>query len=1106
MSELTGQPANSTAKKQELLALLLKKKGINLPPMRAIPQRMKNGPCPLSFAQQRLWFMDQLEPGNPVYNMPAAVRLLGCLDESALRRALSEIIRRHETLCTTFKTENGSPIQVIGQPDTAHLPLVDLHDLKEREREAAMRSTVSKEAWRPFDLAHGPLLRMILLRMDLQDHVFLFVIHHIVSDTWSTNVLIGELAKLYGAFATGQPSPLPELPIQYADFALWQRQWLTGELLESHLDYWKQRIGTAPPVLDLMTDFPRPAVPTHGGRQEEFFISRDVSEGLGKLAQQEQATLFMVYLAAFKTLLYRYTGQQTLLVGTPIANRNRGETERLIGFFANTLVLRSDLTGDLTFRELLRQVREVCLGAYEHQDLPFERLVEEIRPERDLGHIPLVQVMFVIQNAPQDKTLPKLPNLRLAPVESESGTASFDLALQINEGIEGQSGILEYNLDLFNQATIRRMIGHFTNLLEAISSEPEQRLMALRILSSEERHQLLVEWNHTDSDYPDDARIHDLFEARAAQSPNAVAVVFEDKQITYAELNRRANQLAHYLQRLGVAPETTVGIMLERSIEMLVCLLAVLKAGGTYLPLDLEYPAERLSYMLEDSHASLIVTRERYVETLPEHRARLVRLDSDAAAIALERAENLSSETGPDNLAYIIYTSGSTGKSKGVLVPHRGLCNLALVQARCFGVHPGSRVLQFFSFNFDASVWDVLMALMSGATLCLATQEARLSTSELVRLLQEQAITTATLPPSLLATLPAGQFPDLQTIVVTGEACSPELLKCWATGRHFFNGYGPTETTIGAAFLKCEDPSQKLSIGRPYANTQVYILDRQLQPVPVGVPGEIHVGGVGLVRGYLNNPDLTAEKFIPHPFSSEKGARIYRTGDLGRYLPDGNIEFLGRIDHQVKIRGYRIELGEIEAVLKQHEGVLDSAVIAREETTRSTRLVGYVAVSQEDGPGIADLRSFLQKKLPGYMIPAAFVIMESLPYTESGKVDRRRLALLGPASLQSAGEFVAPRTQSEELVAKVWSEILGVERVSVNDNFFELGGHSLLIVRVVSRIREIFRVELDIRALFEAPNLAALGETIDMLRRENDSVDIADLGTVALKTPQPERA
>jgi len=1096
MGDLTRQPASFSSMKQELLTLLLKKKGISFPSVQVIPQRVKSGPCPLSFAQQRLWFIDQLEPGNPAYNMPAAVRLLGRLDRSALKRALSEIIRRHETLRTTFKVENGVPVQVIGPPIVAHLPVVDLDGLSESTCETAMRRMVSDEAWRPFDLTHGPLLRMLLLRMGPQDHVFLVVMHHIISDTWSTNIMMSELGRLYSAFALGEGSRLPELPIQYADFAIWQRRWLTGQLLETHLEYWKQRIGNAPPVLELMTDFPRPAIQTHRGRQVAFVIKQEVSRGLEKLAHQEQATLFMIFLAAFKTLLFRYTDQETLLVGTPIANRNRIETERLIGFFSNTLVLRSDLRGDLTFRQLLQHVREACLGAYEHQDLPFERLVEEIKPERVLRHIPLVQVMFVIQNAPQDEGPPRLPKLRLAPVESESGTATFDLALQINEGAERQSGIFEYNSDLFGLTTIRRMIGHFLSLLEGIVAESERRIAALRLLTDEECRQLLIEWNDTQSDYPDDSRIHDLFETCAAHSPDAVAVVFEDQQMTYGELNRRANQLGHYLQQLGIGPEVTVGVMLERSAEILVALLGILKAGGTYLPLDSEYPPDRLYFILEDSCACLLVTEERYVETLPEHKARIVCFDRDKAVIACESAENPASETIPDNLAYIIYTSGSTGKSKGVLVPHRGLCNLASVQARCFGVHTASRVLQFFSFNFDASVWDVLMGLMSGATLCLATQEARLSRWELVRLLQEQAITTATLPPSLLVTLPAEQLPALQTVVVTGEACFPELPEFWAPGRHFFNGYGPTETTIGAAFLKCEDPGQKLSIGRPYANMQLYILDRHLQPVPAGVPGEIYLGGVGLVRGYLYRPDLTAEKFIPHPFGIKEvgvkeGARIYRTGDLGRFSPEGDIEFLGRIDQQVKIRGYRVELGEVEAVLKQHDGVLDAAVIVREQAPSNARLVACVVVSQEHAPGDGELRSFLQTKLPGYMIPAAFVKIESLPLTASGKVDRRALAALRSTPLRSDKEFMAPRTQSEELVARVWSEVLGIERISRDDNFFELGGHSLLVINVIFQIKELVQVELPIRVLFEAPSLAAFASTIDMLRQENFSRDIA---------------
>jgi amino acid adenylation domain-containing protein len=1098
MSETNRQTDAQLSKKQELLALLLKKKGISFPSAQVITRRAGDGPCPLSFAQQRLWFIDQLEPDSAAYNMPAAVRLLGDLNRTALQSTLSEIIRRHEALRTTFRMASIEPVQVIGSPVAAHLPLVDLSGLSEQAREALMKKMLAQEAWRPFDLARGPLLRMMLLRLSREEHVFLYVMHHIISDTWSTNVMIGEMGRLYTAFATGRPSPLPELPIQYADYALWQREWLKGERLASQLAYWKQRIGDAPPVLGMMTDFPRPSVQSHRGRQEPFIIDQQTSERLRTLAQQEQSTLFMVYLAAFKTLLYRYTGQETLLVGTPIANRNRSQTEKLIGFFANTLVLRSDPAGDPTFRQFLQQVREVCLGAYEHQDLPFEKLVEEIRPERDLSHIPLVQVMFVMQNTPQDESPPQLPNLRLGAVASDSGTATFDLALQVSEGAERDHGILEYNSDLFSLASIRRMLSHFRNLLAGIAAHPDRSLASLPLLTEAERQQLLVEWNDTQAEYPDTSLIQELFEERVAHAPNSVAVVFDGGQLTYHELNRRANQLGHYLQRMGGGPEVMVGVMLERSVDVLVSLLAILKAGATYVPLDPEYPPERLSFMLEDSRASVLVTRQQHLTALPQHGAQVICLDQDAPAIKRESAEKPSSRALPDNLAYVIYTSGSTGRSKGVLVPHRGLCNLAQVQARCFGVHPGSRVLQFFSFNFDASVWDVLMGLMSGATLCLATQEARLSRSELIRLLQEQSITTATLPPSLLATLPEDALPALQTIVATGEACSPELLERWARGRNFFNGYGPTETTIGAAFLKCEDPAQKLSIGRPYANMQVYILDRRLEPVPIGVPGEIHLGGVGLVRGYLNRQDLTAEKFIPHPFSTQPGARIYRTGDLGRYLPDGNIEFLGRIDHQVKIRGYRIELGEIEAALKQHDAVTDAVVIAREEAPGNTVLVSYVVVSQDQEASVGELRHFLQEKLPGYMVPALFVKMESLPLTASGKVDRRRLAALEPSSLQSEREFVAPRTESEILLAQVWADALNIERVSLHDNFFELGGHSLLIARVVFRLREIFQLELPISMLFEMRDLKALAAAIDARRPVNSPGAIPE--AVAIET------
>jgi len=1078
--------------------------GLETPPIVPVS---RDGDLPLSFAQQRLWFLDQLAPGNLFYNIPMAVRLKGRLDVAALERSLNEIVRRHEPLRTTFETVRGKPVQVIAPELILPLPVVDLTDLPEAEREVEAQRRAQEEVRQPFDLAEGPLLRAQLLKLDEEDHVALLTMHHIVSDGWSMGVLVREIAALYGAFSAGKPSPLPDLPIQYADFAHWQREWLQGEVLETQLDHWKQQLSDSPPVLELPTDRPRPAVQTSQGATQSFTLPKGLSESLKTLGREERATLFMTLLAAFQSLLYRYTGQEDISIGTPIANRTRGEIEGLIGFFVNTLVMRTDFSGDPSFEELLARVREVALDAYAHQDLPFETLVEELQPQRDLSHTPLFQVMFVLDTAPMG-TL-ELPGLTLSPVEVSSGTATFDLTLSMTSGPAGLGGYVEYNTDLFDRATIERMVGHFQTLLEGIVTNPEQPISRLPILTEAEQQQLLVGWNETAIDFPRETCIHHLFEAQVEARPDAVATTYEGQQLTYAELNRRANQLAHYLQKLGVGPEVLVGISTERSPEMVVGILGTLKAGGAYLPLDPTYPQGRLALMLEDSQVPVLLTQERLVERLRISESanqqisksanqqinaspQVICLDTDWTEIAQESEENPVSGATAESLAYVIYTSGSTGKPKGTMLRHRGLCNLTDAQRRAFGIREGSRVLQFSPLSFDASVWETFMALRNGATLCLARQEVLASGLDLVRLMREDGVTNVTLPPSVLAVLPEEELPELETVISAGEACSAELVARWAPDRDFFNAYGPTETTVCASMYLCdEDDPHNPPIGRPIANTQLYILDRNLQPVPVGVPGELHVGGVSLARGYLNRPELTAEKFIRNPFSDEPGERLYKTGDLVRYRADGNIEFLGRIDHQVKVRGFRIELGEIEAVLGQHPGVQDGVVVVREDVPGDKRLVAYVvpaepALSEAEGepaPAVGELRNFLRKTLPEYMVPSAFVVLEALPLSPSGKVDRRALPAPEGIRPELEREYVAPRNETEEKLAAMCAELLGVDRVGVYDSFFDLGGHSLLATQFISRVRDAFQVELPLRSLFEHPTVDELAEEIGNTRR-----------------------
>ncbi len=892
---------------------------------------------PLSFSQQQLWFLCQLAPDTPFYNEPITIRLPGSVNIAALERSIREIIKRHEILRTTFAVVNGQPVMVIQDAFNFTLPVVNLGELPETERESEALRLATWETKQPFDLAQGPLLRGTLMQLGEADYRLFLTIHHIAIDAVSLySVLLKELAELYTAFSLGLPSPLRELPIQFTDFAYWQRQWLQGEVLENQLRYWKQQLADLP-TLQLPTDRSRSPIQSFRGARQCVALPQTLSEAIASLSQKEGVTLYMTLLAAFKTLLYRYTGQTDIVVGTVTAGRNQPEIQQLIGCFVNTLVLRTDLKDNPTFQQLLERVREVTLEAFAYQDLPFEKLVEALHPERNLGQNPLFQVAFVLQ--PPMSGVDSMLNWSQLDIDTE--TAKFDLTLELQETSEGLVGRFEYSTDLFEAATITRMLGNFQTLLEGIITSPEQKISELPLLTQFERQQL-VDWNNTETDYPKNACIHQLFEEQVELAPNAIALLFEDRQLTYKELNQRANQLAHHLRNLGVGPEVLVGICVERSLEMIVGLLGILKAGGAYVPLDPAYPVERIGYMLSDSQLPVLLTQKQLLASLPEHQGRVICLDADWEEIS--KGSKLSPIAGvmPENLAYVIYTSGSTGKPKGVKVAHRGLCNLVQTQIKLFDVQPDSRVLQFASISFDASIWEIIMALCAGGKLCLGTREELQPGLALLHLLKEQKITHANFVPSVLAVLPDEELPALENIVVGGEECPPSLVERWANGRRFFNLYGPTESTVCATIAHCFKGTGVPSIGRPIANTQIYILDRYIQLVPIGVPGELYIGGAGLARGYLNRPDLTADRFIPNPFSNEPGSRLYKTGDLARYLPDGNIEFLGRIDHQVKIRGFRIELGEIDAVLSEHPDIQESLVINREDASGNQRLVAYI--------------------------------------------------------------------------------------------------------------------------------------------------------------------
>jgi amino acid adenylation domain-containing protein len=1044
-----------------------------LPALPPVVPTGRTGALPLSFAQERLWFLDRMEPGSAAYNLPFALRLRGALDVDALERSLSEIARRHQALRTVFREQGGTPRQVIAPFGGFGLTVKDLAHLPGGTREAEVqRELVAEGTARPFDLSAGPLFRAALLRLGTEEHVLLLSMHHVVSDGWSMGVLRRELSALYAAYREGGESPLPELAVQYADYAVWQREQLAGETLERQLRYWRERLAGAPELLGLPTDRPRPPVQTYRGATVPVELAPELLERLRTLGRSEGATLYMVVLSAFQVLLSKYSGSEDVVVGSPIAGRTRKEVEDLIGFFVNTLVLRTDLSGDPSFRETLRRAREVTLGAYEHQELPFEKLVAELRPERSLSHSPLFQVMFALQNAGGGGGA--LPGLEVSGVGAEHASARFDLSLVLTATAQGLRGGLNYGTDLFERGTIVRMLGHLARVLEQAAADADVRLSQVELLGEAERTLVLEAWNRTAAEHPADRCIHELFEARAARAPDAVAIEFEGKTLGYGALNERANRLAHHLAGLGVRPETRVGICLERGTEMIVAVLAVLKAGGAYVPLDPAHPAERLAFVLADAAVPVLVTQESLRAALPAGGGvAVVSVDGDGARIASEPAENPRAGARSDHLAYVIYTSGSTGTPKGVMVPHRGVPNLAYAQARRFGIDGTGRVLQFASLSFDAAVAELFGALLAGATLVMASREALLPGPGLLATLRRGRVTVATLPPSVLAMLPPEDLPELRTLVSAGEAVDAATVERWSGGRAFVNAYGPTEATVCAASARCEADGRAPAIGRALENVRAYVLDAAGRPAPVGVAGELYVGGVGVARGYLGRPGLTAGRFVPDPFGGESGARLYRTGDRVRWRPEGILEYLGRLDEQVKIRGFRIEPGEIEAVLSAHAEVREARVVVWEDAPGEKRLAAYVV----GGVEADELREHLRRSLPEYMVPAAFVVLERLPLTPNGKLDRK--ALPAPERAAGADRYVAPRTPAEEVLAGIWAEILRRDRVGVHDSFFELGGHSLLIMRLLAEIQATFDLEISIRTVFAMPTLEAMAGEIE---------------------------
>ncbi len=1042
---------------------------------------------PLSFAQQRLWFLDQLTENRSIYNISTAVRLTGVLDTVALERSFAEIIRRHEALRTTFPQQGGAAQQVIAALSDFVLVQDDLS--REQNPWAAGLRCATAEAQQSFNLATGPLLRATLLRLAPTDHLLLLTMHHIISDGWSLGILVRELSALYVASTTGQPSPLPPLPIQYADFASWQHAWLSGEEKEGQLDYWRQHLAGAPALLELPTDRPRPAVQTFAGAEHVVMVGQPLRTKLTALSERTGTTLFMTLLSAFSILLARNSGQDDIVVGTVVANRTRIEIESLIGFFVNTLVLRNNLAGNPTFVELLHRVRDTTVAAYNHQDTPFDLLVEALQPKRNLSHNPLFQVMLVLQNAHAVSAGRILPDahagpLQTATIDVATNSAKFDLTLLLEEGDDGLKCVWEYNTDLFDAATVARMATHFQILLEGIVADPEQRIAHLPILSDAERHQLLVEWNDTAADYPSDRCIHQLFEAQVERTPNAVAVIFEDQQLTYAELNARANQLAYHLQTLGVGPDVLVGICCERSLEMVIGLLCILKAGGAYVPLDPSYPAERLAFMLDDAAVPVLLTQAHLRPSLPPTAAQVVCLDRECPTIAAQPETTPASGVQPQHLAYMIYTSGSTGRPKGAMNEHRGVVNRLWWMQDTYHLQPDDRVLQKTPFSFDVSVWEFFWPLFTGAPLVVARPKGHGDPAYLATLIQAHQITTLHFVPSMLDAFVAADVlpacPSLRRVICSGEALADGLQQRFfaQSQAELHNLYGPTEAAVDVSFWPCqrERSHPVVPIGRPVANTQLYVLDARLQPMPIGVAGDLYIGGVQVGRGYRNRPELTTERFIANPFGA---GQLYRTGDLARWLPDGNLEYLGRMDFQVKLRGFRIELGEIEALLSQ-QPLVQQAVVVVNKHGDDQRLVAYV-VTQAPHPSSGELRDYLAEKLPSYMVPSAFIALPTMPLTPNGKIDRTALSSLSAQPSESQHTYVPPTTPTEISLAALWATLLGVERVGIQDDFFDLGGHSLLATQLISRVRTMFGVEVPLRRLFESPTVARFAAYLDLL-------------------------
>ncbi|MGD2089946.1 MAG: amino acid adenylation domain-containing protein [Candidatus Aminicenantes bacterium] len=1041
---------------------------------------------PLSFAQQRLWFLDQLQPGNPAYNISTSWDIGGSLNIAALEQALKEIVRRHDIMRTTIVTLEGKPYQVVSPPPSRVLALVDLGDLPEVERWDRVTQLATEEARVSFDLAHGPLFRPILLRLDRDSFTLLLTMHHIISDDWSMGILIREITAFYKAFSRGQPSPLSELPIQYADFACWQREWLQGKTLESQLLYWKQKLGDYSSLPRFLTDYPRPAVQTYRGERQYIILSGSLSQAVKSLSQREGVTLFMTLSAVFKTLLYRYTGQEDIAVGSPIANRNRLEIEGLIGFFANTLVFRTKLQGNMSFQELLRRVQQIALEAYAHQDLPFEKLVEEISPERNPDHSPLFHVMFVMQNTPREVST--LSGLTFRPRRIQRGTTQFDLTLIAREVSEGIILDLTYNTDLLDFARMTRLLGHYRVLLASIVANPQQKLSNLTMLPASERKQLLLEWNDTRKDYALTGNIPGWFEDQEQRTPDNIAVVFRDEQITYRQLDRKANGEVFLLKAHGLKKGSFIPVIMESCIEIVYSFLAIMKIGAVFVPLDPLWAPERQKEVLNQLNSQMIIGNKKTIYHEELLRCSYIYIDQQTAEPAPSQPVMDIRHNSP---IYTLYTSGSTGKPKGVVVPHRGITNRFMWMNEFFGVETAAVVLQTTRHVYDSAVWQLFWPLTNGGRAIMMTPDMEFSAENLAALIHKHRVTLTDFVPSIFDMIAPRlgrlnekhqSLPSLKSIIIGGEAITPSTT--YAFREQFpdvrlINLYGPTEATIGCIFFEVKGKKEnKIPIGKPISNVKALILDQHMNPVPIGSVGELYLSGLCLGLGYLENVEKTRAVFLENPFPEIPDNKLYKTGDLARYLADGNIEFLGRSDHQVKLRGYRVELGEIEIVLTRHPTVREAVVIVREDATGDKYLTAYVTAQMGKDPDTRELRNHVKEKLPAYMVPAVVMVLEALPLTAGGKVDRRVLPAPDKERLVRATSYVRPRTSVEEILTEMWAQVLEVKQVGIYDDFFELGGHSLLATRIISRIRDTFQVEVPLRSLFKTPTPADIAEII----------------------------